>query len=134
MQYHKAIISTLLCSSLLLTACSSEPYPDAIQQELLSYCLTGIKSGQLTVQHGQNHPLTDKETQRLCQFRLQEFMKEVSLDDYLRLNQHIYENFQRAYAYKYSLKDIYETLSPEDKITNARIAEIILGLEASHEK
>lgn len=120
--------------SVALSACSSEPYPEAIQQELLSYCQTGIKSGATVVLHGKKQPLTESETQKLCQFRLQEFMKQVSLEKYLQLNQHIYENFQRAYGYKYTLKDIYNTLSPDDKAVNAKIAEIILGLESSHEK
>ncbi|NOL48922.1 hypothetical protein [Pelistega europaea] len=124
----------LLIVSTGLSACSSEPYPEAIQQELVSYCQSGITSGETIVQSGKKQALTNKEIYNLCQFRLQEFMKQVPLADYLRLNQHIYDNFRRAYGYKYTLKDIYETLSPDDKQVNAKIAEIILGLENQHEK
>ncbi|WP_159990537.1 hypothetical protein [Pelistega ratti] len=118
-----------LAFTLGLLGCYNEPYPVDIQQELLNYCQIGIQSGLTVVHHGKDTPMTDKETQQLCQFRLNIFMKEVALSDYLQLNQHIYENFQRAYANKYVLKDIYDTLSPDDKRTNEKIARIMLGLE-----
>lgn len=119
----------LLSCCLSLVACTSEPYPIEVQQELFNYCKVGISSGATVVQHGKDTPLSDKEIERLCHFRVSEFMKEVSLEDYLNLTQHIYENFRRAYSHKYVLKDIYDTLSPEDKRINSAIARIIFGLE-----
>lgn len=123
-----------LGSCLVLLGCSAEPYPQEIQQELLSICKNGIQSGMTAVQHGRDKALTNDEIDRLCQFRLTEFMKQVSLDKYLNLNKNIYENFARAYSHKYILKDIYDTLSPDDKQTNAKIATIILGLESNDAK
>lgn len=81
------------------------------------------------MQHGEDKPLGATDIEKLCTFRVKEFMKEVSLENYLSLQKHIYENFQRAYPNKYVLKDIYETLSPNNKQTNAKIAMIIFGLE-----
>ncbi|WP_171680101.1 hypothetical protein [Pelistega suis] len=112
----------------------AEPYPQAIQQELLSICKNGISSGMTVVHHGKDKALSNEDIDRLCQFRLTAFMKEVSLDKYLNLNKNIYENFARAYSHKYILKDIYDTLSPDDKQTNAKIATIILGLESNDAK
>lgn len=126
---RKKNLCLLSIACLSLAACTSEPYPLEIQQELFNYCKVGITSGSTVVQHGKDSPLTEKETERLCHFRISEFMKEVSLEDYLRLNQHIFENFKRAYSHKYVLKDIYDTLSPEDKRINSKIAMIIFGLE-----
>ncbi|MDY3331425.1 MAG: hypothetical protein SOX43_05640, partial [Pelistega sp.] len=105
-----------------------------IQQELLSICKNGITSGMTVVHHGKDKALSNDEINQLCQFRLSEFMKQVPLDKYLTLNKNIYENFARAYSHKYVLKDIYETLSPDDKQINAKIATIILGLESNHAK
>lgn len=124
----RPIALTLACVS-LLTACSKPPYPTDIQHELFTYCQSGIESGLIQVQHGEDKALDGKDIEKLCTFRVKEFMKEVSLENYLSLQQHIYDNFQRAYANKYVLKDIYETLSPKDKQTNAMIAMIIFGLE-----
>ncbi len=123
-----------LGSCLVLLGCTAEPYPQAIQQELLSICKNGISSGMTVVHHGSDKALTKDDINRLCQFRLTEFMKQVSLDKYLNLNKNIYENFARAYSHKYILKDIYDTLSPDDKQTNAKIATIILGLESNDAK
>lgn len=121
-------------SCFLLIGCTAEPYPQAIQQELLSICKNGISSGMTVVHHGKDKALSNEDIDRLCQFRLTAFMKEVSLDKYLNLNKNIYENFARAYSHKYILKDIYDTLSPDDKQTNAKIATIILGLESNDAK
>lgn len=118
----------------LLMGCSAEPYPQAIQAELLSICKNGISSGMTVVHHGKDKELTESDINQLCQFRLSEFMKQVSLDKYLTLNKNIYLNFARAYSHKYILKDIYDTLSPDDKHTNAKIATILLGLEGNNAK
>ena len=122
-------IALMLCCASLLAACSKPPYPSDIQQELFTYCQSGIESGLIQVQHGEDKPLGATDIEKLCTFRVKEFMKEVSLENYLSLQKHIYENFQRAYPNKYVLKDIYETLSPNNKQTNAKIAMIIFGLE-----
>lgn len=118
----------------LLSACSKPPYPADIQQELFTYCQSGIESGLIQVHHGEDKPMTQTDIEKLCGFRVKEFMKEVSLEQYLSLNKSIYENFQRANQHKYVLKDIYETLSPKDKQTNAMIAKIIFGLEPNSEQ
>ncbi|ETD73142.1 hypothetical protein V757_00260 [Pelistega indica] len=128
---------TVLCTIFLisfLSGCYSTPYPTDIQNELLSYCKDGIESGLTVVRNGKTSPMTPKEIDKLCQFRLSEFMKEVSLEDYLALNKHIYDNFKNAFANKYVLKDIYDTLSPDDKRVNTAIAVIILGLEPKNEQ
>lgn len=123
---HIALFSM---SALLLSACSQQTYPEDIQLELRTYCKTGIESGLIEVQRQEGKNLSAKDIDRLCTFRVKEFMKEVSLQQYLDLNQHIYENFQRAYQNKYVLKDVYETLSPNDKKINSLVAKIIFGLE-----
>lgn len=114
---------------LALSACSSEPYPHDIQQELFNYCKEGISSGLTVVHHGKHSPMTAKEVDQLCQFRLNEFITHVPLSDYMRFTKHIYLNYQRAFANKYVLADIYQTLSPDDKAVSDKIATIILGLE-----
>lgn len=118
----------------LLAACQGESYPVFDRNELVASCVEGIEVGQTPVVNGHDAAKNKKDAEKLCLFRFQEFTKEVPYSDYKRYKLHIYENFERAYGHKYTLKDIYATLSPNDKEVFKKVSKIMLGLDTNHEK
>lgn len=134
MQLKHLRLSLPAACLLLLAACSNEPYPIYEQNELIEACVQGIESGQTPVINNKSPEKNRKEAEKLCNYRFNEFTKEVSLSDYQRYKTHLYENYERAWGQKFVLKDIYDTLSENDQRVFRQISEIMLGLDTTHEK
>lgn len=133
MQFKFLKIIGLMASPLFLVACTKTEYPQSIKNDLLSMCMEGIMFDQTPILDKKHKKENISKNMKLCEFRLDNFMKEVKYEDYARYQLHLYENFERAYRQKYVLGDIYKSLSDNDQRVFENISKIMLGLGEKNE-
>lgn len=128
MQFKPLKIIALLISPLLLSACTQQPYPQSVKNDLLAMCMEGIMSGQTPVLDENHQKENIAKNLELCEFRLSHFVKKVNYEDYARYQLHLYQSFERAFRQKYVLSDVYNNLSDNDQRVFEQISKIMLGL------